>query len=129
MDLQADVLASPSAPRWRSWILMATGWHTSGVAARRRRAAGMLEFGVSRVLQRIDLLGLAVFVLVAGPGRWSADHETGSDAVLRPALAALWPWRGLREARGHPRGAAEAATASRPSWSAEEPALRGRWPS
>src|SRR5688572_31738166 len=38
---------------------------------------GMLEFGVSPVIQRVDMLGLAVFVLLAGPGRWSADHELG----------------------------------------------------
>ena len=38
---------------------------------------GMLEFGVGPIVQRIDLLGLAVFLLAAGPGRWSADHELG----------------------------------------------------
>jgi hypothetical protein len=38
----------------------------------------MLEFGVWPVLQRIDLLGLAVFVLIVGPGRWSADAERGA---------------------------------------------------
>ena len=37
----------------------------------------MVEFGVWEVLQRIDLLGLAGYVLAAGPGRWSADFETG----------------------------------------------------
>ena len=36
---------------------------------------GMLEFGFSPVLQRVDMLGLGVFVLLAGPGRWSADFE------------------------------------------------------
>src|SRR5215203_1729947 len=60
-------------------ILMATGWHT-------REAAwllialgplGMIEFGVSPVLQRIDVLGLAGYVLCTGPGRWSADMESG----------------------------------------------------
>jgi hypothetical protein len=60
-------------------ILMATGWHS-------REAAwllialgplGMIEFGVSPVLQRIDVLGLAVYVLCTGPGRWSADMESG----------------------------------------------------
>ena len=60
-------------------IGMATGWHT-------REAAwllialgplGMIEFGVSPVLQRVDVLGLAVYVLCTGPGRWSADRESG----------------------------------------------------
>jgi uncharacterized membrane protein YphA (DoxX/SURF4 family) len=38
----------------------------------------MLEFGIDPVLQRIDLLGLAAFVLIAGPGRWSADLDRGA---------------------------------------------------
>ena len=63
-------------------IGMASGWHT-------REAAwllialgplGMVEFGVSPVLQRLDVLGLAVFVLCTGPGRWSADMELGRGA-------------------------------------------------
>src|SRR5215208_6470419 len=41
---------------------------------------GMLEFGAGPVAQRADLLGLAVFILFAGAGRWSADAETGRGA-------------------------------------------------
>ena len=38
----------------------------------------MLEFGIDPVLDRIDMLGLAAFVVIAGPGRWSADHDRGT---------------------------------------------------
>lgn len=66
---------------------MATGWHAREAALLLVVAGplGMLEFGVSPVLQRIDLLGLALFVLVVGPGRWSADHELGrvKEATMR----------------------------------------------
>jgi hypothetical protein len=56
---------------------MATGWHTREAAWLLILAGplGMLEFGVSPVIQRVDMLGPAVFMLIAGPGRWSADHE------------------------------------------------------
>jgi hypothetical protein len=55
---------------------------------------GMLEFGVWPIVQRLDLLGLALFLLVAGPGRWSADHELGrvrepSDTEVEQAIWAL----------------------------------------
>jgi hypothetical protein len=78
-------------------ILMATGWHT-------REAAwllialgplGMIEFGVSPVLQRLDVLGLAVFVLCTGPGRWSADMELGvaRDPSLDDQARGVWALR------------------------------------
>src|SRR3954470_24447276 len=60
-------------------IGMATGWHARRAAILLIAAGplGIAMFGVSPVLQRIDLLGLAVFVLIAGAGRWSADFEQG----------------------------------------------------
>ena len=60
-------------------IGMASGWHTREAAWLLIAAGpiGMLEFGVGPVLQRIDMLGPAAFLLIAGPGRWSADHELG----------------------------------------------------
>ena len=78
-------------------ILMAAGWHT-------REAAwllivlgplGMIEFGVSPVLQRLDVLGLAVFVLCTGPGRWSADMELGvaRDPSLDDQARGVWALR------------------------------------
>jgi len=78
-------------------ILMATGWHT-------REAAwllivlgplGMIEFGVSPVLQRLDVLGLAVFVLCTGPGRWSADMElsTAREPSLDQQERGVWALR------------------------------------
>jgi hypothetical protein len=55
----------------------------------------MIEFGVWDVLQRIDMLGLAGYVLAAGPGRWSADLETGR--AVEPSLLdharAIWSLR------------------------------------
>ncbi|HEX8073720.1 MAG TPA: hypothetical protein VF545_01950 [Thermoleophilaceae bacterium] len=38
---------------------------------------GLFEFGLWDVLARVDLLGLAGFLLLAGPGAWSADVELG----------------------------------------------------
>jgi hypothetical protein len=78
-------------------IGMATGWHT-------REAAwllialgplGMLEFGVSPVLQRIDVLGLAGYVLCTGPGRWSADMESGAarEPTLDDHARGVWALR------------------------------------
>ena len=60
-------------------IGMATGYRARSAALLLVAAGplGMLEFGVSPVLQRLDVLGLALFVLIAGPGRWSADHDRG----------------------------------------------------
>jgi hypothetical protein len=102
MDLEADVAGlALGAIMALVAIGMATGWHA-------RRAAwlliaagplGMLEFGVSPVLQRVDLLGLAVFVLLAGPGRWSADAELGRSTDPGPAVTARAVWA-LRVAAG-----------------------------
>jgi len=78
-------------------FLMITGWHARAAAGLLVAAGplGMLEFGVSPVLQRADLLGLAVFILFAGAGRWSADGE--SERFTEPSLAdlgkAIWALR------------------------------------
>ena len=58
-------------------ITMASGWHAREGAVLLVLAGivGMIEFSVSDVVQRADMLGLALFVLIAGPGRWSADFE------------------------------------------------------
>lgn len=68
---------------------MVTGWHARAAAALLVLAGpiGVLEFGFSAVIQRVDMLGPALFVLLAGPGRWSADHERGAEA--EPDGAAL----------------------------------------
>jgi hypothetical protein len=77
-------------------IGMASGWRTRQAAWLLIAAGplGALEFGVGPVLQRIDMLGPAVFLLIAGPGRWSADHELGqatepSDEAIERATWAL----------------------------------------
>ena len=78
-------------------LLMITGWHARAAAALLVAAGplGMLEFGVGPVAQRADLLGLAVFVLFAGAGRWSADAEAGrtADAPLAELGKAIWALR------------------------------------
>ena len=75
-------------------VLMVTGWHARAAAGLLVAAGplGMLEFGVSPVLQRADLLGLAVFVLLAGAGRWSADEERGAERERGPADLARAVW-------------------------------------
>ena len=82
-------------------VLMLTGWHARAAAALLVAAGplGMLEFGVGPVAQRADLLGLAVFILFAGAGRWSADHETGRDAEASTLDLGRAVW-GLRVGAG-----------------------------
>lgn len=60
-------------------VLLLVGWHVRIAAALLVAAGpvGMLEFGFEAILHRVDVLGLALFLLIAGPGRWSADHELG----------------------------------------------------
>lgn len=62
-------------------ILLVVGWKVRIAAAALVLAGplGMLEFGFESVLHRVDLLGLALFLVVAGPGRWSADYELGRE--------------------------------------------------
>ena len=75
-------------------IGMATGYHARAAALLLVAAGpiGMLEFGVGPVIQRIDVLGLALFVWFAGPGRWSADQDAGrAEEPARDSLAtAIW---------------------------------------
>ena len=98
MDLQADVAGiTLGAVMAVVAILMAIGWHarTAALILLAAGPIGMLEFGVSPVLQRVDLVGLAVFVLIIGSGRWSADFEMGRvrDASLIDAAKAIWALR------------------------------------
>ncbi|MDQ3067843.1 MAG: hypothetical protein M3R12_11960 [Actinomycetota bacterium] len=60
-------------------ILLVVGWNVRIAAALLVAAGpiGMFEFGFEAILHRVDMLGLAAFLLIAGPGRWSADHELG----------------------------------------------------
>ena len=84
MDLQADVAGILlGAVMAVVAISMATGWHARAGAALLVAAGplGMLEFGVLPVLSRIDMLGLAIYVLLAGPG---AGRPTTS-AARRPS--------------------------------------------
>ncbi len=77
-----------------SAILLVTGWHARVGALLLAVAGplGMLVFGVGWIVQRADMLGLALFVLVAGAGRWSADAELGrtGDANEERLGQALW---------------------------------------
>ncbi len=98
MDLQADVAGiTLGAVMAVVAVLMAIGWHarTAALILLAAGPLGMLEFGVSPVLQRIDLVGLAVFILITGAGRWSADFETGrvTEARVVDAAKAIWALR------------------------------------
>ena len=78
-------------------ILLLVGWHVR-IGAWLLIAAGplgMLEFGFEAILHRVDMLGLALFLVFAGPGRWSADHELGRVRDPGPAEAgrAVWALR------------------------------------
>jgi hypothetical protein len=93
MDLEADVAGILlGAVMAVVAIGMATGWRTREAAWLLIGAGplGVLEFGVSQVLQRVDLLGLAVFVLLVGPTRWRrvAGRERVERAEPVPYLAA-----------------------------------------
>jgi hypothetical protein len=80
MDLQADAAGILlGATMAVVAITMATGWHARAGALLLIAAGplGMIEFGIWPVLQRVDLLGLGIYVLAAGAGRWSADFEIG----------------------------------------------------
>jgi hypothetical protein len=95
MDLRADVSGiALGATMAVVAITMATGWNARMGAALLIAAGplGMIEFGFWEVLQRIDLLGLGGYVLAAGPGRWSADHEIGraSEPTLLDHARAVW---------------------------------------
>jgi hypothetical protein len=102
MDLQANVagilLGGVMAV---TAVGMATGWHARAAAGLLVAAGplGMLEFGFWAVAQRVDLLGLALFVLIAGPGRWSADFERGAAREMTAERAARAVWA-LRVAAG-----------------------------
>jgi hypothetical protein len=81
MDLQPDVAGIALGATMAVVVIgMATGYYARHAAALLVAAGplGMLEFGVSPVLQRLDLLGLAAFIVFAGAGRWSADTERGA---------------------------------------------------
>ena len=75
-------------------VLLVVGWNVRIAAVLLVLAGplGMLEFGFEAVLHRVDLLGLAVFLLLTGPGRWSADHELGRVREPRPLDLARAVW-------------------------------------
>jgi len=75
-------------------IGMVTGWNTREAAILLIAAGplGMVEFGFWEVVKRIDMLGPALFVLITGPGRWSADWELGRarEASREQMRIAVW---------------------------------------
>ena len=75
-------------------VLMVAGWRVRTAAWLLIAAGpvGMLEFGVLPVLQRVDLLGVAGFLLCTGAGRWSADAEGGAVRAPSPEAIARGVW-------------------------------------
>jgi hypothetical protein len=60
-------------------VMLVVGWRVRA-AALILVATGpvaMLVYGVEAIVQRADVLGLALFLVFAGAGRWSADDELG----------------------------------------------------
>jgi uncharacterized membrane protein YphA (DoxX/SURF4 family) len=98
MDLQANAAGvALGAVMAVVAVSLATGWHARWGAGLLIAAGplGMSEFGFWAVAQRIDLLGLAIYVLAVGAGRWSADAEagrTGEPTVLDHARG-IWALR------------------------------------
>jgi hypothetical protein len=77
-------------------VMLMIGWRVREAASLLVLSGplGMLVYGVSPVIQRADVLGLALFLLLAGGGRWSADDELGrtkrpSETDLERAVWAL----------------------------------------
>ena len=100
MDLQADVAGILLGVMMAVVAIgMATGWHTREAAMLLILAGplGVLEFGYLPVIQRLDILGLALYVFIAGPGRWSADVELGRahDTTVAGAARGVWALRVL----------------------------------
>ena len=103
MDLEADVAGiALGATMIAVAISMATGWQTRAGAWLLIAAGpvGMLEFGFWAVLQRVDLLGLAVFILLAPPRAPAAGPRTTRSArratprpSTRPRPSGLCAWR------------------------------------
>ena len=95
MDLEADFWGfALGAVMVIVAFTMATGWHA-------REGAFLLvlsgpiawiPFDLVSVLSRLDILGLALYILVAGPGRWSADVETARAAPTSPSEHARAIW-------------------------------------
>ena len=102
MDLQADVAGILlGAVMVIVAVLMAVGFQVRAAAWLLVAAGplGMLEFGVSPVVQRIDMLGPAFYLLFAGAGRWSAEYELGRVRDPSPEAVARAVWA-LRMAAG-----------------------------
>jgi hypothetical protein len=78
-------------------VMLLIGWRVREAAALLVVAGplGMLVYGPGPILQRADVLGLALFLAAAGAGRWSADHELGRErgASERDLARALWMLR------------------------------------
>jgi hypothetical protein len=73
---------------------MATGWYARE-AAFLLFASGFIAwipFDLVAVLSRADVLGLALYILIAGPGRWSADVELARCAPSSPSEHARAVW-------------------------------------
>ena len=95
MDLQANATGILlGAVMVVTAIGMATGYHARWAAGLLLAAGplGMMEFGFWTVAQRVDLVGLALFVLLTGAGRWSADHELGRTGEPSVAAQAQAVW-------------------------------------
>jgi hypothetical protein len=95
MDLETDVWGFLlGAVMVGVAVCMAAGW-CAREAALVLIASGLvawIPFDFVAVLSRADVLALALFILVAGPGRWSADVETARTGPTSPSEHARAVW-------------------------------------
>lgn len=75
-------------------ILLFAGWRTRAVAWALiiLGPIAILEYGLLNVVQRIDLLGCAGFLVLTGAGRWSVDDERGHVRPLTAMTIAQAAW-------------------------------------
>jgi hypothetical protein len=102
MAVTAVLMACGWKVRLAAWLLIAAG------------PLGMIEFGVSPVVQRLDLLGPAVFfsgrVRAGGRPTGSWDRlRTRLASALRSLASNLWPCRREIVSRAGPAGTAAPA--------------------
>jgi hypothetical protein len=75
-------------------VALAVGWRVRAAALLLVAAGpiGVLVYGFEPVVQRLDVLGLALFLFFTGGGRWSADAESGgaADAPVERLGQAVW---------------------------------------
>ncbi|MGX6449694.1 hypothetical protein ACVU7I_16775 [Patulibacter sp. S7RM1-6] len=80
MAVIAIMLFAGWRTREAAWLFVATG------------VIGLFEYGLLEMVQRLDMLGAAGFLLATGGGRWSADEQQGRAPKLTALRIARAAW-------------------------------------